>query len=129
MLFVKNVKLFVHCDNISAVALGELGSVLRCRELREKSTTMTLINICVCLVLVYLFFAIGVGRVSHHQTCNGLTFILHYFTLACFAWMSINAYQMLRAFTSVSCIHYFRCNQNLFGIKKSKRLNCSILIA
>ena len=72
------------------------------RELRDKPTTPTLANICICLIGVYLFYMIGVGQISHHQTCNALTFFLHYFTLACFSWMSVNAYQMFRAFTSVS---------------------------
>ena len=44
---------------------------------------------------------VGVGRTSHYQACNALTLFLHYFTLACFAWMSVNAYQMYTAFTSV----------------------------
>jgi len=62
---------------------------------------MTLINFCVCLIGVYLFYIIGTGRVSHRQLCDALTFFLHYFTLSCFSWMTVNAYQMLRSFTSV----------------------------
>ena len=71
------------------------------RELRDKPTTPTLVNICICLIGVYFFYMIGVGRVSHYQSCNTLTLFLHYFTLACFFWMSVNSYQMLGAFTSV----------------------------
>ena len=71
------------------------------RELRDKPSTMISVNICICLIGVYFFYMVGVGRTSHYQSCNALTFFLHYFTLACFKWMSVNAYQMYRAFTSV----------------------------
>ena len=89
-----------------AIRLPNYAIVPFFRELRDKPTTTTLVNICACLIAVYLFFAIGVGRVKHHQACNGLTFLLHYFTLASFSWMTVNAYRMLRAFTSVRVCSY-----------------------
>ena len=71
------------------------------RELRDKPSTMISVNISICLIGVYFFYMVGVGRTSQYQSCNALTFFLHYFTLACFSWMSVNAYQMYSAFTSV----------------------------
>ena len=80
-----------------------------CRELRNKSTTMILVNICACLIGVYFFYAIGVGRVSNHKICDALAFLLHFFTLASFSWMSLNSFKMYRAFTTVRNFVTFHC--------------------
>ena len=73
-----------------------------CRKLREKATSMTLVNLCCCLIVVYLLYAAGINRVADNALCDAMTFLLHYATVACMGWMAANSYQMLRAFTSVS---------------------------
>ena len=73
-----------------------------CRKLREKATTMTLVNLCCCLIVEYFLYAAGMNRVGDIALCDAMTLLLHYATVACMGWMAADSYQMLRAFTSVS---------------------------
>ena len=77
-------------------------STLYFRELREKSTTPILVNICVCLLAVYLLYVVGIAEVGVKSFCDAVAFLLHYFTLTSLLWMSVNAYKMHRAFSQVS---------------------------
>ena len=60
------------------------------------------INICFCLLAAYFFFTIELSMTTHSVACHVMTFILHYFILATFAWMSANSYKMLRTFAQVN---------------------------
>ena len=71
------------------------------RKFRAKPTTLTLVNICITLAASYFFFIVGVGRAENKQACDAMAFLLQYFILTSLLWMSVNAYQMYRAFVQV----------------------------
>ena len=52
-------------------------------------------------MFVYFFYVVGVGRAKKKQTCDAMTFLLHYFTICSVSWMTVNAVQMYIAFTQV----------------------------
>jgi len=58
------------------------------------------------MVGIYFFYIVGVDRAEQKQTCDAMTFLLHFFTLASVSWMSVNAFQMYKAFTKVIYLQY-----------------------
>ena len=59
-------------------------------------TTIILASICICLDAVYFFHIVRVGRAENKVACDVIAFSLHYFTLTCVVWMTINAVQMYK---------------------------------
>ncbi|XP_028411957.1 adhesion G-protein coupled receptor G2-like [Dendronephthya gigantea] len=77
--------------------------ILILRDLRTKAPSQILLNFCVALSLTIIVFLAAAER-SNTSTlagCRAAAIALHYFLLATFFWMAVEAYNMYRGFVIV----------------------------
>ncbi|CAH1242711.1 FCN1 [Branchiostoma lanceolatum] len=67
-------------------------------QLRQYRSQVILMNICFALLATLVSVLLGIGWTENDASCRAVTFFLHYFLLAYFAWTAIEAYNMNLAF-------------------------------
>ncbi|XP_028411938.1 adhesion G-protein coupled receptor G6-like [Dendronephthya gigantea] len=78
-------------------------TILILRELRTQLPSQILLNFCIALSLTIVVFlaAAEESKTSSLAGCRTAAIALHYFLLAAFLWMAVEAYNMYRAFVIV----------------------------
>ena len=78
------------------------------RELRTKAPTQILLNFCIALSLTLIVFIVAAERskTSSIASCRVAAIALHYFILAVFMWMAIEAYNMYLCFVKILPTHH-----------------------
>ncbi|CAB4013760.1 adhesion G- coupled receptor G7-like [Paramuricea clavata] len=73
------------------------------KELRTKTPTQILLNFCIALSLTLIVFIVAAERSKTSSTtwCRAAAIALHYFVLAVFMWMAIEAYNMYLCFVKI----------------------------
>ena len=73
------------------------------RNLRTKTPTQILFNFCIALSLTLIVFLLAAERSKTTSTasCRAAAIALHYFVLAVFMWMAIEAYNMYLCFVKI----------------------------
>jgi hypothetical protein len=73
------------------------------RDLRTKTPTQILLNFCIALCLTLIVFVVAAERskTSSITSCQAAAIALHYFVLAVFTWMAIQAYNMHLSFVKI----------------------------
>ena len=80
--------------------------VLCFRRLRKELAAKILIQLCVALLCVMVVFVVGIERSRVGAIgCYIVAVLLHYFILAAFLWMLIEAHFMYLAFVKVWSQH------------------------
>ncbi|XP_028393491.1 adhesion G-protein coupled receptor G6-like [Dendronephthya gigantea] len=100
---VLSVVSYVGCA-LSLVGLAStIIMILALKELRNKIPSQILLNFCISLSLTLIVFMAAVERskTSSLVGCMTAAIALHYFMLAAFAWMAVEAYNMYLAFVKV----------------------------
>ncbi|XP_078702564.1 uncharacterized protein LOC144928211 isoform X2 [Branchiostoma floridae x Branchiostoma belcheri] len=75
------------------------------KQLRQTRPQHILINLCVALLATLIIFLAGISATSSPVGCTVVAFFLHYFLLAVFMWMAIEAFNMYLAFVKVLGAH------------------------
>ncbi|XP_035664570.1 adhesion G-protein coupled receptor G2-like [Branchiostoma floridae] len=75
--------------------------VLKLLQLRQTRPHRILINLCVALLATLIIFLAGIDATSSPAGCTAVAFLLHYFLLAVFLWMAVEAFNMYLAFVKV----------------------------
>uniref|UniRef100_H2Z7W8 G-protein coupled receptors family 2 profile 2 domain-containing protein n=1 Tax=Ciona savignyi TaxID=51511 RepID=H2Z7W8_CIOSA len=79
------------------------------RDLRRRRPTKILLNVCGNLLIAYLIFVVGVDHPEAKNACIAVTYLLHYFFLTTWFWMSVYSYDMYMCLVKV-----FRGNEKNF---------------
>nr|XP_026689970.1 fibrillin-2-like isoform X3 [Ciona intestinalis] len=79
------------------------------RDLRRRRPTKILLNICGNLMIAYLIFVVGIDHPKQKNACIAVTYLLHYFFLTSWCWMSVYSYDMY-----MSLVKVFRGNEHNF---------------
>ncbi|XP_068221470.1 adhesion G protein-coupled receptor L4-like isoform X2 [Palaemon carinicauda] len=64
------------------------------KDVREKSTSVILANLCFCIMLSEMVLLGGLGTTYSKASCTVLAGFLHYLFLATFIWNAIDAFHM-----------------------------------
>ncbi|XP_066263884.1 uncharacterized protein [Branchiostoma lanceolatum] len=75
------------------------------KQLRQTRPQHLLINLCVALLATLIIFLAGINATNSPVGCTVVAFLLHYFLLAVFMWMAIEAFNMYLAFVKVLGAH------------------------
>ncbi|CAH1249318.1 ADGRG4 [Branchiostoma lanceolatum] len=75
------------------------------KQLRQTRPQHLLINLCLALLATLIIFLAGINATSSPVGCTVVAFLLHYFLLAVFMWMAIEAFNMYLAFVKVLGAH------------------------
>ncbi|XP_078620666.1 uncharacterized protein LOC144887358 isoform X2 [Branchiostoma floridae x Branchiostoma japonicum] len=78
------------------------------KQLRQTRPQHILINLCVALLATLIIFLAGISAISSPVGCTVVAFLLHYFLLAVFMWMAVEAFNMYLAFVKVLGAHVSR---------------------
>ncbi|XP_035665909.1 adhesion G-protein coupled receptor G2-like [Branchiostoma floridae] len=78
------------------------------KELRQTRPQHILTNLCSALLVTLVIFLAGIDATSSSVGCTVVTFLLHYFLLAVFMWMAVEAFNMYLAFVIVLGAHVSR---------------------
>eukprot|EP00058_Branchiostoma_floridae_P013013 XP_002598501.1 hypothetical protein BRAFLDRAFT_66878 [Branchiostoma floridae] len=78
------------------------------KQLRQTRPQHILINLCVALLATLIIFLAGISATSSPVGCTVVAFLLHYFLLAVFMWMAVEAFNMYLAFVKVLGAHVSR---------------------
>ena len=73
------------------------------RDLRTKAPGQILFNFCIALTLTLIVFLVAAERSTTSSTasCRAAAIALHYFVLAVFMWMAVEAYNMYLGFVKI----------------------------
>ena len=73
------------------------------RDLRTKAPGQILFNFCIALTLTLIVFIVAAERSKTSSTvsCRAAAIALHYFVLAVFMWMAVEAYNMYLGFVKI----------------------------
>ncbi|XP_049644254.1 adhesion G protein-coupled receptor E1 [Suncus etruscus] len=83
-----------------------IATFLLCRSLRNQNTWLHL-HLCLCLFLAKLLFLAGVDKTGHQTGCAVIAGFLHYFFLACFFWMLVEAVLLFLMVRNLKVVNYF----------------------
>ncbi|XP_078666423.1 uncharacterized protein LOC144908582 isoform X2 [Branchiostoma floridae x Branchiostoma belcheri] len=86
--------------SIPSLALT-LITYLAFKQLRQTRPHRILINLCLALLATLIIFLSGISATSSPVGCTVVAFFLHYFLLAVFMWMAVEAFNMYLAFVKV----------------------------
>ncbi|XP_078573507.1 adhesion G-protein coupled receptor G7-like [Branchiostoma floridae x Branchiostoma japonicum] len=78
------------------------------KELRQTRPQHILTNLCIALLATLVIFLAGIDATSSPVGCTVVSFLLHYFLLAVFMWMAVEAVNMYLAFVIVLGAHVSR---------------------
>ncbi|XP_074166106.1 adhesion G protein-coupled receptor E1-like [Sminthopsis crassicaudata] len=93
--------------SLSLVCLAlAIATFLLCRSIQNHNTTLHL-HLCICLFLAKLLFLTGVARAENKIVCAVIAGLLHYFFLACFAWMLVEAVMLFLMVRNLKVVNYF----------------------
>ena len=70
-------------------------------KLRTKLSSKILISLCTSLLLLLIVFLVGIERTSNQRRCQLTAVLLHYFILATFMWMGVEAFNIYKIFVKV----------------------------
>ncbi|KAM9095015.1 adhesion G protein-coupled receptor E1 isoform X2 [Sarcophilus harrisii] len=92
---------------LSLVCLAlAIATFLLCRSIQNHNTTLHL-HLCICLFLAKLLFLTGVAKTENKIVCAVIAGLLHYFFLACFAWMLVEAVMLFLMVRNLKVVNYF----------------------
>ncbi|CAH1248779.1 ADGRG4 [Branchiostoma lanceolatum] len=80
-------------------------SYLIFKELRQTRPQHILVNLCAALLATLIIFLAGIEATNSPVGCTVVAFLLHYFLLAAFMWMAVEAFNMYLAFVKVLGAH------------------------
>ncbi|KAI8519490.1 hypothetical protein Bbelb_027470 [Branchiostoma belcheri] len=83
-------------------------SYLIFKQLRKTRPQHILTNLCIALLASLILFLTGIDATHSPIGCTVVTFLLHYFLLAVFMWMAVEAFNMYLAFIKVLGAHVSR---------------------
>ncbi|KAI8501640.1 hypothetical protein Bbelb_209110 [Branchiostoma belcheri] len=83
-------------------------SYLIFKQLRQTRPQHILANLCIALLATLILFLAGIDATHSPVGCTVVTFLLHYFLLAAFMWMAVEAFNMYLAFVIVLGAHVSR---------------------
>lgn len=83
-----------------------VATFLLCRSISTQSTSLHL-HLCVCLFLAKLLFLTAVDKTDHQTGCAIIAGFLHYFFLACFFWMLVEAVMLFLMVRNLRIVNYF----------------------
>ncbi|XP_070557346.1 adhesion G-protein coupled receptor G2-like [Ptychodera flava] len=78
-----------------------LATYLGFKKLRKTRPQRILINQCIALLCLMLVFIAGIDQTHSYWGCISVAVLLHFFTLAAFMWMGMEAFNMYMAFIRV----------------------------
>ncbi|XP_045156001.1 adhesion G protein-coupled receptor E1 [Echinops telfairi] len=92
---------------ISLVCLAlAIATFLLCRAIRSHNTHLHL-HLCVCLFLAKSLFLVGIDKTDNKIGCAIIAGFLHYFFLACFFWMLVEAIMLFLMVRNLKVVNYF----------------------
>ncbi|XP_075404138.1 adhesion G protein-coupled receptor E1 [Tenrec ecaudatus] len=92
---------------ISLVCLAlAIATFLLCRAIRSHNTYLHL-HLCVCLFLAKSLFLVGIDKTDNKIGCAIIAGFLHYFFLACFFWMLVEAIMLFMMVRNLKVVNYF----------------------
>ncbi|XP_019631179.1 PREDICTED: adhesion G-protein coupled receptor G7-like [Branchiostoma belcheri] len=83
-------------------------SYLVFKQLRQTRPQHILMNLCIALLATLIIFLAGIDATNSPVGCTTVAFLLHYFLLAVFMWMAVEAFNMYLAFVKVLGAHVSR---------------------
>ncbi|XP_016053438.1 PREDICTED: adhesion G protein-coupled receptor E1 [Miniopterus natalensis] len=83
-----------------------IATFLLCRAIRSRNTYLHL-HLCVCLFLAKILFLTGVDKTDNQTGCSIIAGFLHYFFLACFFWMLVEAGMLFLMVRNLKVVNYF----------------------
>ncbi|XP_019639630.1 PREDICTED: uncharacterized protein LOC109481491 [Branchiostoma belcheri] len=83
-------------------------SYLIFKQLRKTRPQHILTNLCIALLATLILFLTGIDATHSPIGCTIVAFLLHYFLLAVFMWMAVEAFNMYLAFIKVLGAHVSR---------------------
>ncbi|XP_078672770.1 adhesion G-protein coupled receptor G7-like isoform X1 [Branchiostoma floridae x Branchiostoma belcheri] len=83
-------------------------SYLIFKQLRQTRPQHILANLCIALLATLILFLAGIDATHSPVGCTVVAFLLHYFLLAAFMWMAVEAFNMYLAFVIVLGAHVSR---------------------
>ena len=106
--FMFNCYLYVNCKHVATklrlvVVCKNLYFFYTFRKIRTKTPSLILLNFCLALSLTLIVFIVAAERskTSSASSCRAAAIALHYFVLAVFIWMAIEAYNMYLCFVKI----------------------------
>ncbi|KAI8487025.1 hypothetical protein Bbelb_352850 [Branchiostoma belcheri] len=78
------------------------------KPLRKTRPQHILTNLCIALLATLIIFLTGIDATHSPIGCTIVAFLLHYFLLAVFMWMAVEAFNMYLAFIKVLGAHVTR---------------------
>ena len=103
---------------------------LLARELRTSAPTQILLNFCIALSLTLIVFLVAAERskTSSITSCRAAAIALHYFVLATFMWMAVEAYNMYLCFVKILATNksYFMTKCLIAGWGMFKKLKMKL---
>ncbi|XP_035665907.1 adhesion G-protein coupled receptor G7-like [Branchiostoma floridae] len=78
------------------------------KQLRQTRPQHILTHLCSALLATLVIFLAGIDATSSPVGCTVVSFLLHYFLLAVFMWMAVEAFNMYLAFVIVLGAHVSR---------------------
>lgn len=95
------------------------------RKFREGNAQKTLFQISVAQLISWLLFLVGVEQTENPFVCVAVAAVLHYFLLATFMWMLMEAVLQYHAFVKVFGTHisYFMLKASLIAWGKFRSWN------
>lgn len=95
------------------------------RKFREGNAQKTLFQISVAQLISWLLFLVGVEQTQNPFVCVAVAAVLHYFLLATFMWMLMEAVLQYHAFVKVFGTHisYFMLKASLIAWGKFRSWN------
>ncbi|XP_078619941.1 uncharacterized protein LOC144886984 isoform X1 [Branchiostoma floridae x Branchiostoma japonicum] len=78
------------------------------KQLRQTRPQHILTHLCSALLATLIIFLAGIDATTSPVGCTVVAFLLHYFLLAVFMWMAVEAFNMYLAFVKVLGAHVSR---------------------
>ncbi|XP_066300054.1 uncharacterized protein [Branchiostoma lanceolatum] len=75
------------------------------KQLRQTRPQHILTQLCIALLVTLIIFLAGIDATNSPVGCTVVAFLLHYFLLAVFMWMAVEAFNMYLAFIKVLGAH------------------------
>uniref|UniRef100_A0A2K5S2Y3 EGF-like module receptor 1 n=1 Tax=Cebus imitator TaxID=2715852 RepID=A0A2K5S2Y3_CEBIM len=83
-----------------------IATFLLCRSIQNHNTYLHL-HLCVCLLLAETVFLAGIDKTDNQMGCAIIAGFLHYFFLACFFWMLVEAVMLFLMVRNLKVVNYF----------------------
>lgn len=113
--------------------------LLFCRKLRKGRAQQTLFNLALSMLCSWVIFLIGIKQTYHFIGCLIVAILLHYFILASFMWMLMEAFLQYLTFVKVLGTYVTRYTlksviaawgeKNIYidiSLKQEKKINCEV---